>query len=261
MTHNVTIVTALYDIKRETQGDGRTMDEYFEWFERTLQLNATFVVYIQDTLLTRFGNIMQRLAKSSVTVYVTKLEEIPYYRYKDEMQNVLQSEQYKTAIAFPSRIECKLALYNIIQYSKLDWIKQTIRNNPYNSDYFFWMDAGCSRFFQDTDLNKPWPNQSKLNPNKIIIQGRNDLYQFNNWDYLHLDAVNLLCGTLFGGHKNTMLWLCKKINETFEHLLKTNIVNNEQIALAIVWKQHQSEFDIFINNTSFHLPLFKYLSY
>ncbi len=262
MSTRTTIITALYDINREKSGDGRTIDEYMIWLKKTLNLNAYFVVFIQDTLMSYLENIKPYIKNKNITVVVTKLEDIPYYKYKQSMDDILSSDTYLSSVVAPTRIECKLSLYNIIQYSKLEWLNQVIHANPYKSEYFFWMDAGCSRFFENDDINISWPNENKLLSNKIVIQGRNDLYSYNNWNNLHLDAVNLLCGTCFGGHKDNMMWLASKIKDIFEHLLSINIVNNEQIALALIWKNNPEKFDVYINiNQSTHLPLFNYLSF
>jgi hypothetical protein len=250
----ITIVTALYDINRSSHGDGRTIDEYFNWLEKTLSLkNANFVIFIQDTLYERF---IRRLTPT-LTFKITTIEDIPYYKYKSEMDTILQSDEYKKLIRDPSRIECKLAMYNIIQYSKLEWIRKVIEENPYNSSHFFWMDAGCSRFFCED--NTTVPNNSLIN-NKITIQGRHDLYIYPNWNLLYIDSANLLCGTLFGGGKENMLWLADMIRDIFEQLLKIKVVNNEQIALAMLWKLYPDKFNVYINNTNTHLPLFKALS-
>lgn len=34
-----TIVTAFFDIQRDIKGDGRKIDEYLQWIQKTLQLN------------------------------------------------------------------------------------------------------------------------------------------------------------------------------------------------------------------------------
>ena len=57
----------------------------------------------------------------------------------------------------PERIECKHAMYSIIQYSKFPWVKEAIEMNPHKSTYFFWLDAGGSRFYEGYDLNKEYP--------------------------------------------------------------------------------------------------------
>jgi hypothetical protein len=261
MSENVTIVTALYDINRGTEGDGRTIDDYFDWFKKTLSLNARFVVFIQDSLYQRYEDMLETISNKQIVTYVTSLEDVPYYKYKDRMDTILHSDEYKRIISVPTRIECKMSLYNVLQYSKLDWIKQAISNNPHNTEHFFWMDAGCSRFFENIDIAKPYLDLSKLQDDKILVQGRNDIYHYSNWEILYRDCVNLICGTFFGGSKTAMLWLCEKINDVFNELLDNNIVNNEQIAMALIWKQYQDKFQVYINNTNLHLPLFTHLSY
>ena len=73
--------------------------------------------------------------------------EIPYYHLKDKIQGILDSDDYKTSIEDPARIECKQAMYSVIQYSKFPWLKEAVQKNPHGSDYFFWLDAGGSRSF------------------------------------------------------------------------------------------------------------------
>ena len=58
-------------------------------------------------------------------------------------------------MADPARIECKHAMYSIIQYSKFPWVKKAIELNPHDSDYFFWLDAGGSRLFDGFDISEP----------------------------------------------------------------------------------------------------------
>lgn len=260
---NATVITALYDINRSSHGDGRTMQQYFDWLEKTLYLNTKFVIFIQDTLYEKLKELISKnkTIMERVIIKITTLDEIPYYIYKPEIDRILNSDEYQNIIRDSSRIECKLSLYNIIQYSKLEWIRKIIEENPYNSSHFFWMDAGCSRFFGDVNITKEWPVLNNSIINNIIIQGRNDLKYYPYWNSLHLDSTNLLCGTMFGGDKTNMIWLADMIKTIFEELLNKNIVNNEQIALAILWKQFPEKFNIYINNTNEHLPLFKKLSY
>ena len=46
------------------------------------------------------------------------MDQIPYYDLKDEIQGILDSDEYKENISDPDRIECKQAMYSVIQYSK-----------------------------------------------------------------------------------------------------------------------------------------------
>ena len=44
----VTIVTAFFDIKREENGDGRTIEQYKEWIKRTLRLNCNLFIVTEE---------------------------------------------------------------------------------------------------------------------------------------------------------------------------------------------------------------------
>ena len=111
---NCTVVTALYDIGREKNGDGRTIDQYLKWFDKTLDLNVPVVVYTEE----KFKEFVLNKNKSNIKLVIQSLNEIPYFKYKTKIDNILSLTKYKEKIKDPNRVECNLSLYNIIQYSK-----------------------------------------------------------------------------------------------------------------------------------------------
>ena len=42
------ITTALFDIKRDNHGDGRTIDDYLSWFGKTLKLKCDMIIYTEE---------------------------------------------------------------------------------------------------------------------------------------------------------------------------------------------------------------------
>lgn len=254
-----TIVTALYDIKRDTEGDGRTIDEYLKWFEKTLKLNVPMVVFTEN----KFKDFVLTHKKQNLHLVIKPLEQIPYYKYLNTISTILKSNEYKRLIAAPFRVECKLPLYNVIQYSKFDWIAETIEQKYFDSDYYFWMDAGCSRFFQDVNIENIWPsNYNILSPNKLNIQGNWHTVVYNILDIENYfwDTECILVGTLFGGSKDVCLNMAKIVKTEFENRLKKNSVNNEQIMLGYLFKKNPELFNVYIELNGQHLPFFKKLS-
>ena len=121
---DVMITTALFDISRADKGDGRTIDEYLDWFGKTLKLKCSMTIYTEE----KFREFVLENRKNSdytTRVIVQKLEEIPFYKNKDRMDSILKDEEYLSKIKDPSRIECYLSEYNLIQYSKFGWLKRT----------------------------------------------------------------------------------------------------------------------------------------
>ena len=248
----MTMVTAFFDINRDTKGDGRTIDEYMQWMEKTLQLNCNLFIVTES----KFIPFMKEKRPSNYATYILEdtLENAFYYKYLPRMREILESDAYKQRIACPQRVECVLPEYNVIQYSKFGWLEEAIRMNPFQSDTFFWMDAGISRFFLDVDVSLPYPRM--IPSDKFIIQKRFDLETFSMdiWK-----ADNVLKGTMFGGHKESVLAVSIKVEEMFQSMLLQENVNNEQIALAMVYHANKDLFFI-VDDSNVHLQLFKYLS-
>ena len=256
---NCTVVTALYDIGREKNGDGRTIDQYLKWFDKTLDLNVPVVVYTEE----KFKEFVLNKNKSNIKLVIQSLNEIPYFKYKTKIDNILSLTKYKEKIKDPNRVECNLSLYNIIQYSKFDWIVDTIQKKYFDTDYYFWMDAGCSRFFDDVDISKSWPeNYNVLDIDKFNIQGNNNtiFYKIQNVDDYIWDSNCILVGTLFGASKNICTQMASVIKSEFESYLEQHIVNNEQILLGQLFIKNPNLFNVHIELNGKHLPFFKKLS-
>lgn len=259
--NTTTIVTAFFDIGRETNGDGRKLSDYLEWIKKTLQLNCNLYIVTEK----KFVQFIEDNRPKEYKTYIKKdlLENASYYKYLPRIKEILESEEYKKKIAYPNRVECVLPEYNIIQYSKFGWLEQAIKENPFNSEYFFWIDAGISRFFLDVNIKNEYPGKKIITEsnNKFIIQCRYDLKKFFIDDNFIWKADNLLKGSMFGGKYNVILEVSKKVNETFinEMILKNN-VNNEQLALALVYNKNKELFHIIDDYSKYHLILFKKLS-
>lgn len=257
-----TVVTALYDIGREKY-DGRKLSDYLDWFRTTLSLNVPMVIFCQTGL----GSFIQHCRKNypETVIVETSVSSIPYFSYKDQIEKILNNNEYKKRIKDPTRIECNLALYNIIQYSKFEWLKKVSIFNPFNSKYFFWMDAGCSRFFDNVDVSKPWPSNYKILRNdQLNIQGNSNTMKYVlNWpgdaQYI-MDSNCILVGTLFGGTANICQDMASRVFNEYHDWSKYDLVNNEQIMLGILYHRYHEFFNTFIKLDGTHLPFFKELS-
>jgi hypothetical protein len=255
----VRIITALFDIKRDTKGDGRGIEDYLNWFKETLKLKCNMTIYTEE----RFKSFVEENRKNinyDTDIIIQKLEEIPFYKWKNKIAELINSDYFKSKMRDLNRIECYLPEYNIIQYSKFGWLEQAIEKNE--DDYFFWMDAGCSRFFGNFDTNSIWPDTNKLDINKFTIQGNSNYVNFfhnlNIEEYIW-DNNCVLVGTLFGGGRQIIKKLNNDINDIFNFFITKNCINNEQFALAIFAKQNPDIMDTKILLDGTHLPLFNIL--
>lgn len=243
-----TIVTALYDINRETEGDGRAFKDYLAWLPETLSLDVNYVIYTEEKVIPYIP------IKPNIEINITTLEKVPLYSLTPKIKSILDNSYYKMRMQDPNRVECKLPLYNVIQYSKFIWLNDVIQRNPFKSEYFFWMDAGCSRFFNG--MSGTYPN--KL-PYKFLIQGNQNTYRINVDENYKWRSDSLVCGGFFGGDRQHVTTVGEKVLNILTEMLSQNVINNEQIALAYVLKQNPELFDLYIQPNQGPLPILKYL--
>ena len=267
----VTLVSALFDINRV---DGRKWDEYLKWFEITLKLRVPMVLFLdrdmQEYIDKRRGDMFSEKNGNEYlktqTLYQT-VEDIPYYELKDQIQEILDSDQYKKDMADPERIECKQAMYPIIQYSKFPWLTQAAAMNPHKSDYFFWLDAGGSRFFEDYDLTQNYPSEEAKKAldemgDSFLVQMNTEYYtdlanaKTLSTDYLY-DNRSYVLGSMFGGHKKSLFRVCDMVHDVLMNdMIANNTINNEQIALGYLIKKYPDEFSLYERTNQKHMALF-----
>ena len=253
---NTTIVTAFFDINRETRGDGRKQGEYLEWIKRTLQLNCNLFIVTESKYID-FMKQHRPLKYHVNTVFKEDiLQNAMYYKYLPRMTEICNSSEYKAKIMHPDRVECILPEYNVIQYTKFGWLLDAINENPFGSEVFFWMDIGISRFFEGMDVSREYPNINSLemliskgNPDSFIIQKRHDLESFQI-DYNFIwRSDNLMKGGIFGGTAKCIKRISENIEKIFkECMLDRNNVNNEQLAITLLYKDYPEWFNLVDDN-------------
>ncbi len=264
MNNKVTIVSALFDIDRV---DGRKWDNYLKWFDITLKLQVPMLLFVTQDMV---EFIEERRGDLPTELVVEMVEDIPYYKYKDEIQDILDSDEYKENMSDPERIECKQAMYSVIQYSKFPWLKYAVEKNPHDSDFFFWLDAGGSRFFDNFDVTEPYPSKNALEAlesmgESFIVQMNTEYYKdLSDADELGLDYLydnrSYVLGSMFGGHKNSIPKVSDMVEDIFvNEMINKKNVNNEQIALGYLIKKYPDEFSIYERTNGKHMALFSEL--
>jgi hypothetical protein len=248
---NVTVVTALYNIQRETNGDGRTWSDYLSWFEQTLKLPLNMMIFVPSELVSFVNS--HRPTHYRTQIIQQELTDIPYASLAPAIAALFATPSYQSKIKHPQRVECKLPFYNILQYSKFKWLTHAVTSNPFQSEYFFWMDAGISRFIHTLATPVPFLH---LPPNKLTIQHNHALTYYPIHEQYLWDSQCLMCGTMFGGDKTAITTIATEIDQQLTTRLANQWINNEQILLAYIYKNKPEWFNPVLNNTPKHLMLY-----
>ena len=143
--------------------------------------------------------------------------------------------------------------------------------NPFDSDVYFWLDAGGSRFFNNFDLSEEYPGVAAMESiegmgESFLVQMNceyyEDLYSAKTLDENYLyDNRSYVLGSMFGGHKNTIPKIVKMVDDVLmDDMIAENNMNNEQIALGYLVKKYPDDFAVYSRTNGQHMDIFTELS-
>lgn len=242
-SHNITAVTAFFDFNRPS----RPASWYLVRLEKTLALPLPFVIYTQPQHIPTIL-LMKRPKGYPTKIVSTRFSDLPYYQNLSRIKEIQRNKTYLSRIEASDRIEVHEPLYPIIQFSKYHLVLQTSEINPFNSKSYIWIDAGASRFFNTFDLSKLW-NDFRFG-DRLIVKSFSELFhiaerkkdQESLEEMINYGHHNYIAGTMFAGNLNAFRLMAQKINDIWLTWLEHGIVNNEQIAMVLLWTREPELF-------------------
>ena len=261
---DITFITCVYyDLDEEFNGRERR-EHYLHSLANILRTDAAFVIYTQSKNVDEVQRVVNISDNKRVTVNVNDLESLPIY---------------KTLIPMKLTHELVTARCYEIMYSKVDWVGEVMFSNPFNTSYFFWIDAGlshCGIFpmrLQRHPESKVWGdmymNFSCFNPSlpEKLMRSASDgkLFAFcfdqteRPWSarppakylkepYKHLHMV----GGLFGGQRQQMMWFCDTARGLTSQFLADDVLVVEEAIYSVIVNDYIDSFNYFRFNTWYH---------
>jgi len=249
-----TFVTALYECSRVNY-DGRTFQEYQEWFKKTLTIPVPMVIYTEE----KNRELVEKSRKSLPTkVFYTTLEEVPFFYTRAQVSEIIRNTKNdsetnlcKLLEKHPNHLEFNCMDYIPIINSKFVWMTEAIKQNWFHTEMFFWIDAGLSRFM-DFDVSMPQWNRELIyqihNHNRLYLQiGKEN--EFNELIHGHIKvedtiglSINFMMAGFWGGNRNFMLEICETGSKLYlEEFIGKNCVDNEQVLFGFLLKKYKNK--------------------
>ena len=221
-TPTTTIVSGYWCVK------GKHSSETFkEWFKNTLSINCPYVFFgNQDSI-----DIAKIVRRNLPTIYVL-LELSDFY-----------TQKYKKHIS-PHDIHVPSTEVCLIWLEKMFLLKKAKDLNPYQTEYFTWVDAGVCLYRDSPPPDKVFPDFEKLNKlpkNKFIFTSSTEpfeSYRVHENNYYHY-----ISGTAFTLHRDFI----DSFTEIYESYLNRivnyyNWVNTEQKILTHMYNERPELF-------------------
>jgi hypothetical protein len=147
----VTVVTALLNIGRK----GRTLCDYVRYMEYILRWDVNLVIFVEAEaapLVTRLRNRTPRLLKERTVIHAVDPNDrgalLAFVELLPRMREAIDAWFLEHALrGFASgRGEHSYAEYAWINHAKVGMLQRAMRDNTFNSDYFYWTDAGFGHY-------------------------------------------------------------------------------------------------------------------
>lgn len=211
---DITIITAFFSFKKNKYN---SLDIYKFWGSNLLpHVNKNFVIYTDEESFDFISSLRINELKNKTKIIITKIEDFYMYKYIDYLNLDLLRDHEKRYH--------NTDLY-LIWNEKLNFVKKTIDENYFNTNYFAWCDFGCVRNskYPSIYLNK-FPDISKLTEDKIYMFKADCEFNqdnFNNpYDDIYRYWNGSICGSFFIGKKELLL----NIHDIYYNIIIKNFI-------------------------------------
>ena len=209
INNELTVVTGLWNIGRP----GRSFDNYIENFRKFLEIPIKMFIYIPKEYEYL---VWEKRSEENTYVKIWELEDLKllYQPHWDKTQEIRTDPNWYNQTGeggwLKSSPQAVLEWYNPIVQSKMFLVNNATIWNPFNNEYFIWLDAGITNtvyekfFTEERVLDKILPHLDSFLFLSYPYQATDEIHGFN-FEAMNRYAgqkVEYVCrGGLFGGKR------------------------------------------------------------
>lgn len=227
-----TIVTCYYKLPI-SKHNNLTKNNYLEWMQNMLSIDSPMVVFCDKIS----ASLIESLRHGKMEK--TKIINMPFHEFHTYQYYGTFLKNYE--IDHEKNIGHTPFLY-MIWNEKSNFLKKAIELNPFESDYYLWVDIGCFRYKTNEFLHYPNPSKIKeQDHSKVLLLEvesftKTELDCLKETDLPNYTFLNRISGTIFGGGKEILLEWHEKYYHTLEHFIESNrFIGKDQSIMNCVY--------------------------
>ena len=193
---------------------------YLKWFHNSLKVNCPYVF---------FSN------KQGIEFIQTYRNGLPTHYIECEITDFYTWKYREKMITHP--LHCPSIELNLIWNEKIFLLQKAIELNPFNSEWFHWIDAGICIYRDTPPKNIQMPNIN-LPTNKFIYSSSNPYYEQHvnkRTYYHHISGTYLL-------HARMICEIANLYKIYLDKLIDKNNIWTDQVILTHIFKDHPTLF-------------------
>ena len=214
---HVTFVSCYFEVPSK-----HTDFEYTIWMQNLLNSSMCLVIFTDDA--SRF--------KPSSTELVRVVD------MRNEIHVFNQSTEFwerQLSIDSERDIHRSYKLYWIWNLKSV-FLNRVALENPFASEYFFWLDIGCVREpMPDFDWGSFWPPAAVMREHRRIFVGNPQAFENGDNAETSFEHTNRLAGAIWGGHATAIpIWTARYTTVFRDYVAKGRFVGKDQNQMATV---------------------------
>ena len=243
---SVTFVTGLWNIKRDTLGEGwsRSFDHYLQKFEQLLQADVNLIIFGESEL----ENFVWERRTRQNTQFIVRDQNWFKSEFYDKIQNIRTNPEWLSQSGWLSEsTQAKLEMYNPLVMSKMFLLHDAKLMDQFDSDYLFWIDAGLTNtvhpgYFTHDKVQEKLPKYfDKFSFVCFPYEANTEIhgFNFNKINQLAGSKVDMVArGGFFGGPKNSVADLNGIYYNLMSSTLNSGLMGTEESLFSILCYKH-----------------------
>jgi hypothetical protein len=229
MSKKVTLVTGLWDIKRDTleAGWNRSFeDHYITKFKELLNVPCNLIIFGEEEL----KEVVFKIRSEENTQFIVRNQDWFKNEFYEKIQSIRTSEEWKSLAPWlPESTQGKLEMYNPLVMSKMFLLNDARIFDKFESEHLYWIDAALSTtvsmgyFTSDNVLDKLLDKISKFLFICFPYEANTEIHGFAypeiNTYTRGKDIKMVARGGFFGGPVDTI----GEINAKYYDLMSTTL--------------------------------------
>ena len=245
---NVTIVTGIWNIKREelSEGWGRSFEHYLNHLSNLMKVDDNMIIYVEE----KYKSFVEEKRNSNNTLVIVR--ELEWFKSNnlifDNIQKIRQSsEWYNQSGWLPESTQAKLEMYNPIVMSKMFLLNDASIMDPFNSSHMVWVDGALTNtvhegyFWGDNVIKKLNKHFNKFSFVCFPYDGKVEIHGFKYDEmckYANDDVDKVARGGIFGGPKHIINNINKIYYDLLNDTLSKGLMGTEESLFTIMTYKH-----------------------
>jgi FkbM family methyltransferase len=228
VNNKLTLVTGLWDIKRNELGEGWKRgfeDHYLKKFEELLQVDENMVIFGDDDL----EKFVFKRRSSENTLFIKRDSNWFKGEFYEKIQKIRTNENWLNQTGWlRESTQAKLDMYNPLVMSKMFLLNDAKILDKFDSEYFFWIDAGLTNtvhpgYFTHDKVLDTLPKY--INKFSFVCFPYDAVSEIHGFEYKKLNSIagskvnKVARGGFFGGPKHTI----SEINSLYYGILRSSL--------------------------------------